>query len=374
MFRFLHSADLHLGKPFGSMPEELRGRLRDARHTVLDRLAAKARSGGAETVLLAGDTFHTETPSPAILRQALAAMAGHRDLRWFILPGNHDSLAADELWSSASAGLPANVHLALAPTPTALADDVVLLSAPCTTRRPGRDLTEWMSSAATTDGTIRIGLAHGAVQSFSEEEAATDIIAPDRAARARLDYLALGDWHGQLSVGTRTWYSGTPEPDRFKHDEPGRALLVAVAAHGAEPAIEAVQTSLFDWRTIQLDCLPGEAGAGNLLSRCPDGPARRQTLLRILAAGRAGPQARLELDAAVAAIAPEFALMQFDAEALVTECEVGDLDLIDRVGALRRAAEHLLSECHDDTRSAGEREVSRQALTRLFSYCAGVPA
>ncbi|MBR3192840.1 MAG: DNA repair exonuclease, partial [Bosea sp.] len=62
MFRFLHSADLHLGKPFGSMPDELRGRLREARHAVLDRLAAQARAARAETILLAGDVFDTETP------------------------------------------------------------------------------------------------------------------------------------------------------------------------------------------------------------------------------------------------------------------------------------------------------------------------
>ena len=38
-----------------------------------------------------------------MLRQALAAMAGHDGLRWVILPGNHDSLLADELWAAARA-------------------------------------------------------------------------------------------------------------------------------------------------------------------------------------------------------------------------------------------------------------------------------
>ena len=112
MFRFLHSADLHLGKPFGSMPDELRGRLREARHAVLDRLAVQARNAGAETILLAGDVFDTETPSPAVLRQALAAMAGHDGLRWILLPGNHDSLAAEALWAGLAPSRPGNVVLA----------------------------------------------------------------------------------------------------------------------------------------------------------------------------------------------------------------------------------------------------------------------
>lgn len=189
MFRFLHSSDLHIGKRFGNLPEDLRGRLREARHSVITRLAEQARAGGAETILLAGDTFDTETPTPAMLRQALAAMNQHSDMHWVILPGNHDSLLADELWNAAGRALPDNVVLATAAEPIVLKPGVTLLPAPCTARRPGRDLTEWMDSAPTSDDEIRIGLAHGPIQSFSEESAASDVIAPDRAKHAGLDYL-----------------------------------------------------------------------------------------------------------------------------------------------------------------------------------------
>lgn len=370
MVRFLHSADLHLGKPFGSMPDELRGRLREARHTVLDRLAAQAHAAGAETILLAGDVFDTETPSPAVLRQALAAMAGHDGLRWILLPGNHDSLAAEALWAGLATSRPANVVLATEPAPLPLADHAVLLPAPCTTRRPGRDLSEWMDAAATPPGMIRIGLAHGAVQSFSEDGGASDVIAPDRAARAGLDYLALGDWHGQMRIGPRSWYSGAPEPDRFKHDASGHALLVTIPAAGAEPAVEPVATGAFAWRTLALDCLAGDDPGAHLAALLPAGPLRRQTLLRVLATGRTRPPARTRLEADLAAIAPEFALLQLEAQELVTECETEDVDQIDRGGALRQAADMLLAESRDDGRASAEREVAREALMRLFSYCA----
>lgn len=374
MFRFLHASDLHIGKRFGTMPEELRGRLREARHTVLDRLAAQARAGGAQTVLLAGDSFDTETPSPAMLRQALAAMAGHAPLRWIILPGNHDSLLADELWAATRAALPVNVVLATEAVPLALAPDVVILPAPCTTRRPGRDLTDWMDSAPTPEGALRIGLAHGAIQSFSEDGGGLDIIAPDRASRAGLDYLALGDWHGQMPIGPRSWYSGSPEPDRFKHDQPGRALLVSLAGPGAMPEVTPVETGSFDWRSLPLDLLSGDDGSAALTERLPAGPVRRQTLLRVVAAGRLRPQARAGLEAAIAVVAPEFAFLQLDAEALATDCESDDLDAIDRAGALRQAADVLLAESLDEARSAAERQAARDALARLFSYCAAMPA
>ncbi|TIT28761.1 MAG: DNA repair exonuclease, partial [Mesorhizobium sp.] len=243
MFRFIHSSDLHIGKRFGNMPEDLRGRLREARHGAISRLAEQARVHGASTILLAGDTFDTETPTPAMLRQAMAEMSQSAPLRWILLPGNHDSLLADQLWSAADSVVPDNVLLATRPETLTIGADVALLPAPCTTRRPGRDLTEWMNSAATPQGAIRLGLAHGAIQNFSEDSAASDVIAPDRATKAGLDYLALGDWHGPVTINERSRYSGAPEPDRFKHDTPGQALVVSIAGPGAVPEIVTVETA-----------------------------------------------------------------------------------------------------------------------------------
>jgi DNA repair exonuclease SbcCD nuclease subunit len=369
MFRFLHSSDLHIGKRFGTMPEDLRGRLREARHAVIGRLAAEARAHGAGTILLAGDTFDTETPTPAMLRQALAEMGHQARLRWVILPGNHDSLSADELWSIARMGLPENVTLATRAEPLQLADQVALLPAPCTTRRPGRDLSEWMDGVATPDGTIRVGLAHGAIQSFSEDAGASDVIAPDRATRAGLDYLALGDWHGPMSVNARTRYSGTPEPDRFKHDRPGEALIVEIEAAGALPQITAVPTASFAWRSLPLELFSADDAAAGFAALLPEPALRRQSLIRVLASGRLRLGARTALEQAAMAVTPEFAHLELDQSALATDCESEDLDRIDRAGALRDAAQALLDEGSDEARSAAERTIAREALVRLFSYC-----
>jgi DNA repair exonuclease SbcCD nuclease subunit len=372
MFRFIHSSDLHIGKRFGNMPEDLRGRLREARHGVIATLAERARTHGASTIFLAGDTFDTETPTPAMLRQALAEMGQYAPLRWVILPGNHDSLMAYELWNSARGAAPANVALATEADVLTIAPGVALLPAPCTTRRPGRDLTAWMDTAATPDGTIRLGLAHGAIQDFSEDAAASDVIAPDRAARAGLDYLALGDWHGAITVNERTRYSGTPEPDRFKHDKPGEALAVSIAAPGALPEITAFETARFAWRTLPVHLLAGDDSAAALAALLPPGPLRRQSLLRVAASGRVHLGGRTALTAAIDAVSPEFAYFALLDDQLATDCESGDLDRIDRAGALREAAQALLAESDDETRSSAEREISRAALVRLFTYCEAV--
>lgn len=368
MLRFLHSSDLHIGKSFGNMPEDLRGRLREARHTVIDRLASHARTQGATAVLLAGDTFDTETPAPAVLRQALAAMKTHADLRWILLPGNHDSLMAEELWAMARKAKPDNLDLAAEAAPLWLDPQAVILPAPCTTRRSGRDLTEWMDGCDTGDA-IRIGLAHGAIQDFSEDGGASGVIAPDRARRAGLDYLALGDWHGAMAVGDRTWYSGTPEPDRFKHNRPGQALLVTIAGHGAVPEVQPVNTGAFEWRTLPLNLLSGDDVGAALAGQLPIGALRRQILLRIVATGRIRLPGRTALRAATEAVSPEFAWTSLLEDELVTDCETGDLDRIDHAGALRQAAEALLADSQNENLSGDQRGIAREALVRLFGYC-----
>lgn len=368
MIRFIHSSDLHLGKRFGNFDGDLPSRLREARHAVIGRLAQHAREQSATTILLAGDMFDTETPASDIRRQALAEMAHHAPIRWVILPGNHDSLQATQLWTTLREEAPDNVILAVAPRPIALAADVVLLPAPCTTRRPGRDLTEWMDNEATPEGAIRLGLAHGAIQSFSEEAAASDVIAPDRAQRAGLAYLALGDWHGAVNVGPRIRYSGTPEPDRFKHDHPGEASLVSIASCSALPEVTPLSTASFAWRTLELHLLDGNDPAQALEALLPEARCRRQTLARVMATGRTRLPTRTALTRAIESATPDFALLELDDAGLTIECEVEDLDQIDRAGALREAANALLAESGDESRSANEREIARDALARLYSY------
>jgi DNA repair exonuclease SbcCD nuclease subunit len=366
-FRFIHSSDLHLGKRFGQFSGDLPAQLREARHASIRRLAEHAREQGASTILLAGDTFDTETPSPIVLRQALTEMRHYAPIHWVILPGNHDSLQAAQLWITLKAEAPENVTLAVDATPLEIAPRVMLLPAPCTTRRPGRDLSEWMDGAGTSEGTIRIGLTHGAVQSFSEEDGGLDVIAPDRARRAGLDYLALGDWHGGVEIDERTRYSGSPEPDRFKHDRPGEALIVSIEAASALPEVTSLETGSFSWRTMKLDLVDGDDAVARMGELFPEAHLRRQALVKLVIGGRTRLDGRTALASAIQSARPDFAWFEFHDEALATECETDDLDAIDIGGALRGAADALFAEAGNAARSAEEREVARAALGRLYA-------
>ena len=363
MFRFIHSSDLHLGKRFGNFSGDLPGRLREARHASIERLARHAREQDAGTILLAGDTFDSETPAPDVRRQALAAMRDHAPIRWVILPGNHDSLQATQLWASLRAEAPENVMLAVEPRPMILSPQVVLLPAPCTTRRPGRDLSAWMDEEATAEGAVRIGLAHGAVRSFSEDGAAADVIAPDRARLAGLAYLALGDWHGHLAVGPATHYSGTPEPDDFGRTATGLVLGVELAGPAAPPRVVEHRTARYDWIAADWHI----SGSDDLAARL-DGLAAASALaglvVRLRIAGRVSLAERVAIrDRLDNGVAHELRWLDLDLSELQARPTEGDLAEIDLNGVLRDAAERLQAIAEE---GGGQARLASAALERLY--------
>lgn len=367
-FRFLHTADLHLGKRFGALPEDVRSRVAEARHGILARLAATARRHGARDILIAGDTFDTETPSDRVWRQALAAMAAASDLHWWLLPGNHDSLAAEALWDRLRAAAPANLHVLTDIEPIELAPGAMLLPAPLPRRYPGRDLTEWMNACETDPRAFRIGLAHGAMRDFSEDGGGNDaVLALDRAEVARLDYLALGDWHGQMTLGPRTAYAGTPEQDSFRHAERGVCLLVTLTDPGAPPQVERVETGHLHWHDLAPDLVPGLDLRALVLALLPADPAaRRDHLVRLCPKGRARLAEHAMLQTLAEEIGPQFCHFLLDCTLLAIEPDAADLDRIDRAGALRVAADRLAEAAADPTRS--DRAVAAGALNRLYGY------
>ncbi len=253
MTRFLHTADWQIGRQFASFDPEHAPILAEARIAVVERLAALALEHRVDAVLVAGDVFDAQTVSERTLRRLFNALAAYPG-PWLLIPGNHDAALAESVWTRAQrlGAVPSHVHLLLAPELRLFeAQGFAALPAPLAQRHTYNDLTAWFDEADTPAGLLRIGLAHGSVQGLlSEDIDSANPIAPERAASARLDYLALGDWHGCKRIDARTWYAGTPEPDRFKDNGSGQALLVEIDAPGAEPRVTQLQVGRFRWQAI----------------------------------------------------------------------------------------------------------------------------
>jgi DNA repair exonuclease SbcCD nuclease subunit len=319
-------------------------------------------------VLVAGDVFDSNLAADRTVLQAMAAMRAFPG-PWVLLPGNHDAALAEGVWSRLERlGCPPGCIVAATPEPIMLVDGrLVVLPAPLTERHTLDDLTAWMDRAETPAGTVRVGLAHGSVTGRLPEAAdAPNPIAADRARTARLDYLALGDWHGSLEIAPRTWYAGTPEPDRFRGNEPGTALLVEIEGPGAEPRVTRLPTASYAWQEIAVDLTvsggddPPEARIDRALAATVR-PEKR--IVQLTLTGTLGLAARVAVEAAVERWRGELCHLELKDE-LVAEPGERDLAGLRDAPVVGRAARELLALAQDG--EPGERAAAALALRLLY--------
>lgn len=338
--RFIHTSDWQLGKPFGRAPGEARAALQEARLDAIDAIAAAARREGAGFVLVAGDVFDSSEPGDRVYRQALTRMKAASDIRWVLLPGNHDPARADGLWTRLVGEAPDMVTACLEPTPLDLGDGVWLLPAPLQFKRALEDPTAWFDSAETPAGATRIGLAHGTIREFGSREPAANFLPPDRAKRSGLAYLALGDWHGRLEIDPTTHYSGTPEPDDFGRGVTGVALRVDVrgsdAPNVAELPIGRYHWAEEAWTVTAADELDG------LLNGLAPAIERQRLVARLKLSGLLTLAERVALrDRLENGLAHEIRWLDLNLADLFARPTEHDLADIDANGVLRSAAEQL---------------------------------
>jgi hypothetical protein len=243
--KIIHSADWQLGKPFGRFDADVRAALTEARFDAIDAIGRSSVEQGATHVFVAGDIFDTEGPEDRTIVQAISRMERHA-CRWWLLPGNHDFARNGGLWDRVRSRAGEGVVVLTEPNPVEIEPGCWLLPAPLTHRHNLDDPTDLFDTMETPGARLRIGLAHGSIRDFGSQGETKNQIAPDRARRSNLDYLALGDWHGVLRVDGRTWYAGTPETDGFQRDDPGQILLVELTPN-SEPQVTPLRTGRFQW-------------------------------------------------------------------------------------------------------------------------------
>ena len=367
LFRFIHTADWQIGKVFRFVDGAEMGGLQLARLEAITLIGNLADEHHVRHVLVAGDVYDHATPSTHARNQVVERMRAHTSVQWHLLPGNHDPYQPNGLWDQLRRrGLPDNIH---AHTESAGAiieqDAAVLLPAPLQHRRTLNDPTAWMDNQPSEAGLIRIGLAHGAVFGFdTNEEQRANPIDPTRPQLARLDYLALGDWHGELQVNERCWYSGTPETDSFQTRGRGTALLVEIDGPNELPQVTPLSTGQYRWES--LDERVEDLEDVDLLEhklRNLNGDLNH-TLVDLRLSGALSLADLLHFEERIVeGAAAALYHLRIDREQLFPEPTDDDLDSIDAGGIVRAAADRLRA-----TTEAGgsDADLARAALHRLY--------
>jgi exonuclease SbcD len=235
MIKFLHTADLHLGKVFHEYP------LIEDQAAMLEQLGEILRDESYAALLIAGDVYDRSNPSPeavTLFGTFLERLhAARPDLAVLILPGNHDSAPRLGFGRELLARL--GIHIAAEPDQTF--EPVVLkqggenfaffllsfLYPGCLTedgepvRSQGR-LAELAAArlesarvqALEAGASIAVLGAHlftqGGKESESERVFLGNAEQVDGALFQGFDYVALGHLHRFQKVSTNSWYSGSP--------------------------------------------------------------------------------------------------------------------------------------------------------------------
>lgn len=363
-FRFIHTSDWQIGKPFRNFDDRVAGRLEGARLTVIDRICKIAEAHGARHVLVAGDIYDAQSVPLKTLMQPMHRMEKAREVTWWLLPGNHDPARAKGVWERLkSLEIPENVRVLDTPGAVEMEPGVFLFSAPLTARSVTSDPTAFMDDTATPAGAFRIGLAHGSIKGFGSGDESAVSIDPDRAGKARLDYLALGDWHGSAKINMRTWYAGTPEPDRFPDNAPGSVLCVSLQSPGAEPQVETVGSAAYVWakRAFEISSAGDLAGVGNDLAGLAEDPG--DLVLRLRICGRIGLEEIAKVERWCEEQEAKVQYLEADLSGLVPRADEADFDVFSISEELGEAARFLGAIADDD--SDERKTAAAAALARL---------
>jgi DNA repair exonuclease SbcCD nuclease subunit len=366
--KVLHTADWQIGKQFSELSDDSdKGALlRAQRLRTVERIAELAQEREVDAVVVAGDVFETNAVSDETLRRTLGALTAYKG-PWLLLPGNHDAALADSVWTRMKRlKPPSNVITLTTPEPQLVAEHrLAILPAPLTRRHEALDPTAAFDHMDTPPGAVRVGVAHGSVTNrLPERGESINEIADDRADRARLDYLALGDWHGTQEIAPRTWYAGTPEPDRFRANDPGNILLVTIDEPGGRPQVESIRVGHYRWHQLNERIYQRADLAGLEAALAELGAPYDQHLLHLRLEGVLSLSGREALDRLIEEWSARFHILRIDDSQLGTVATDEDIDTLESSGPLRATVERLRQILREPRHP--EREHAELALQLLY--------
>jgi DNA repair protein SbcD/Mre11 len=258
--RALHTADLHLDRPFASWGDAATVRQQDLLNT-LDKIGELAQEHRVQLVLLAGDQFDRHNPSP----NTVARFRGWLDrlnqdgIQVALISGNHDSYWYED--SVYRQSFPSNTMIFQEPAcKNPLEIDVsgitVSLYGVAHDHTQQRDVLPGFRRRA--DDGIHIGLIHATVDpppEFKTEDRYLPITTGE-LRESGLDYVALGHIHRSRAFNAggpgMAAYPGSPEP--LDMSETGPRSINLLTFGGDSPSLETIPCGFRTASRETIDC------------------------------------------------------------------------------------------------------------------------
>lgn len=268
MIRFIHTADLHLDKPFeglSGLPGQLYRRIRMSTFKALDRLTERTVAEHPDFMIIAGDIFDDSHRSLVAQRRFIQSMETLKGagIPVYAVFGNHDHL--DDPWNRLT--LPDNVHLFPA-EPTVFhyrksgGDQADLHGFSYAHRHIHEDVVS--RYVRDENPAYQIGILHGAQRSGNGEDDYAPFTVRELAEKG-FNYWALGHIHKrqQLDPSLPAWYPGDIQGLSVKETGEKGASIVTLSKQGAD--VTFFPTADILWEKKELP-LTGELDANRLES------------------------------------------------------------------------------------------------------------
>jgi len=253
--RLLHTADVHLGAPFGFLGR--RGREhREQLKATFSRVIDLAITSQVDALLIAGDLFHSPYPQPGLVGEVVYQLRrlDSEGIWTLIVPGTHDRMLPGGVYEGGDFSSLARLHVfrdgEMAPFSVGGLDlDVYGMAV----NGEGRDV---LSGFRAGDAARwRVGLLHASFVLPGKVERDEMLVSAGSVGGCNLHYLALGHWHsqGDYSQGnTAAFYSGPPEPLEMGRGEEGSVLLVELE-EGSAAAVKPIPVGRRRMCRLELD-------------------------------------------------------------------------------------------------------------------------
>lgn len=365
MLRLLHTADVHLGRPFGVLGDVGRVVRQQIRATFA-RVLAVGRERHAAAILIAGDLFDTDRPDPSDCRFVLEEIGRLRPLPVYILPGTHDLVSPHSIYRRLT-NRPDNLFVFDQDGPQSFRHEAVGLAvharATCATRGGEPPL-----AGIHADPRVRynIAMAHasvprGDIPADPEHEA---MVTEAEIRRTGVQYVALGHWHTAAEYfpgnAFRAWYAGSPETLQFE-DGDGSGSVLEVVLGDDRVEVTPHRVGHYQWRDVTVP-VPPEGAEERLreVIRRHGGPER---IMRVRLTGDVPAAAAFDPQALQEDLAGHFAHLLIETDALRTRWEAFDATTVFPDGTIG-AAFVRLAQARLAQAAEGERALWTEVLRR----------
>lgn len=198
--RIFHTADLHLGAEYKSFNEKalvLRQEGFNAFKKMVEFVVDP--NNGINMMIIAGDLFDTHRPAPALTEKVktLLKQVVDKDIRLYLLPGNHDSYSyKNSIYRTEEfpGKLIKNSIFELIDEFIFIEDKISIYSGVYDVSQPNKDV--FKNFNISSQHGIHIGILHGTLEMREIEVSERDLpFSFEEFAKSKLNYLALGHFH-----------------------------------------------------------------------------------------------------------------------------------------------------------------------------------